>query len=296
MFISIGNFSANIADRLSLVNNIHKFTKQSLNVSRHLSMKEWEELFDLDDDILIVNLDILREKKSVFIILDPDEEISGISLRLVEYIKKINPSIHIYMMLVIKDKKSLTKERVQNQNLNLLVWQEIARCGEISRTFLIDLSLVITKFKISLRNFEKTVSDSVSKIVQNCTFILESDPLYGVKFNTDEIRRISTFGVLMSSDLNNLNEEFFFYLFGEKFEGDSVHKKSNLSTNVFTQKHYIFYLNEEELSDGDNTLSKINSLLDSKGRNCSYSIYESGATNSVYYIIKSTSYVELPKE
>jgi len=296
MFISIGNFSANIADRLSLVSDIHKFTKQSLNVSRYLSMKEWEELFDLDDDILIVNLDILREKKSVFIILDPDEEISGISLRLVEYIKKINPSIHIYMMLIIKDKKSLTKERVSNQNLNLLVWQEIARCGEISRTFLIDLSLVITKFKISLRNFEKTVSDSVSKIVQNCTFILESDPLYGVKFNTDEIRRISTFGVLMSSDLNNLNEEFFFYLFNEKFEGDSVHKKSNLSTNVFTQKHYIFYLNEEELSDGDNTLSKINSLLDSKGRNCSYSIYESGAANSVYYIIKSTSYVELPKE
>lgn len=296
MFISIGNFSANIADRLSSVNDIYKFTNQSLNVSKNISMKQWEELFDLDDHILIVDLDILREKDSVFIVLDCDEEISGISLRLVEYIKKINPYINIYVILIIKDSKSLTKEKIQNQNLNLLVWQEIARCGEISRTFLIDLSLVITKFKISLRNFEKTISDSVSKIIQNCNFVLQNKPLYGVSFQTEDIKRISTFGVLLSNELNSLGDEFFFYEFESRFNGDEAFKKSEISTDVFSQKHYIFYLNEDELNDGDNTLLKINSLLDSKGKNCSYSIYESGAKSSVYYIIKSTSYVELPKD
>lgn len=293
MIISIGNFSASIADQLSKTYKIYKFVSQNSS-DASLTMKQWEDSFDINS--LASHLSSLTEQKNVFIILDPDENISGISLRFVEYLKSINPDVNIYMTIILKDKNSLTKEKIQNQNLNFLVWQEIARCGEIARTFLIDLSLVITKFKINLRNFQKTVSESVSRIIQNCIFILENEPIYGVKFSTEEIRRISSFGVVFLDEPQRFGEEFFFFAFQQKFEGNESFRKSDLSTEVLSQKHYIFYLNEEELSDGDGTLSKINSLLDSKGRNCSYSIYESGAKNSVYYAIKSTSYVETPKD
>lgn len=271
MFISIGNFSSVVADSLKEEGNILKFDHNYFP-RFHQSIKDYEDDFD-EGNIEDSFLHDFKNQNNCFIILDPDENISGISLRLIEKLKQMNKNIYVFMIL--KEVKNLNKDKLFNQNLNFTVFQDIARAGEINRLFLIDLSLVISKFNVSLRNFQKSVSDSLSKIIKNCCFVLQNQPLYGTEFSTSEIKRISTFGIYQD------NLEFYFF---------------NFKVDSFSHKHYLFYLNEEELNDGNNTLLKINSLLSNKDENCSYSIYESGAITSVSYILKSTSYVEQIKD
>lgn len=274
MFISVGDFSCNIN-----INNRDyiRINSQKLNINKQSNMQEFEELFD--PLTLSEELNILKD--NLYILIDSDESISGISLKLIEFIKNKFPNINICVFLILKDKKNLNKNSLSNQELNFIVFQEIARCGEISRVFIIDLPQVISKFTVSLKNFKKEAASKVSNIIENCCFALEKEPLYGTEFITNDIKRISTFGILSSNDLSNLNvEEFYFF---------------NFEHERFTEKHFIFFLNNKEIQNGDQSLLSINSLLENK-ENCSYSIFESGTENSVFYIIKSTSYVEQPKD
>lgn len=268
MFISIGNFSSNILlkeeNKLQLDHNYFS--------SFYTTMKDYEDNFDLASCIECIE-DRKDPNQNYYLIIDPDDNQSGVSLKLIEKLKEMNKNVYVFMIL--KEVKNLNKQKLFNQNLNFTVYQDLARAGEINRLFLIDLSLVISKFNVSLRNFEKSVSESVSKIIKNCCFVLENPPIYGTEFTTPDIKRISTFGILQDK------VEFYFY---------------NFQTDVVSQKHYLFYLNDEELNDGNNTLTNINSLLSNKDESCSYSIYESGATTSITYVIKSTNYVEQIKE
>ncbi len=271
MNIGIGNFSSSIINLLS--DEKLKFNQEYFNDLKHdqsfSSLKEYEDFFIFED----FGFEI--ENKIVSIFIDAESVISGISLKLLEGLKKANNKILVY--LFFKDKKVLTKTLKENQNLNFNVYTDIARCGEIDRLFLIDLSLVISKFSISLKNFENNLVITTANLISNILYILNINPIYGSNFTTNDIKRISTFGIILMNNLDsNSKEEFYFYDF---------------KNDILCQKHYSFLLNEEELNNGNYTISRINTLLDNKENN-SYSIYESINNTSVYYAIKSTSYVE----
>jgi len=234
------------------------------------SMQEYEDKFPLSS--VKKALKGITKKSEVLYVMEGGSHISGVSLRLLEILKKASVTI----LYVVPDRDILTMEERENENLTFSALQDIVRTGDLDRIYLVDLGLVEDYLgDVPLQNFDTALVQTISSTFAMLNYFDHTEPLKTNKKEMPVAVRISTFGLLDSED-----KEHLFY---------------NLE-NV-KDKEYFYGVTKEDMKKSS-LLREIRSRTKSlaKDARCYYSIHSIESDNIQKYVRAHTDRCQIRNE
>ena len=165
------------------------------------SMEEYENNFPVT--AVKRKLKGITKKSEVLYVIEGGENISGVSLRMLEILKKASVKI----LYVIPDRAVLNEEKKQNESLTFKAFQDIVRSGDLDQIILVDLERVeMFLGDIPLENYDKALAYNIVNTFAMLNYFDHIEPVKSTKKQLPVAVRISTFGFI---DPNG--EEHLFY-------------------------------------------------------------------------------------
>ena len=155
------------------------------------SMEEYENNFPVT--AVKRKLKGITKKSEVLYVIEGGENISGVSLRMLEILKKASVKI----LYVIPDRAVLNEEKRQNESLTFKAFQDIVRSGDLDQIILVDLERVeMFLGDIPLENYDKALAYNIVNTFAMLNYFDHVEPIKSTKKQLPAAVRISTFGFI----------------------------------------------------------------------------------------------------
>jgi hypothetical protein len=214
----------------------------------------------------------IDENSEVLYIVEGGGDITGVSLRILDILKKASVTI----LYIVPDRSALNEQERENEDLTFRAFQDIVRSGALKQIILIDLERVETFLgDIPLENYDKVLAHNIVNTFAMLNYFDHIDPVKTTKKKLPVAVRISTLGLLNSEE-----EEFMFY--------DLKHTKD---------KEYCYGVTDKEMKKSSllrEVRNKIKSA--SKETRCYYSIYLIDSEENQKYIRAHTDICQVRNE
>ena len=196
----------------------------------------------------------ITKNSEVLYILEGGDHISGVTLRILEIIKKAKTTV----LYIIPDRDILTEQERENESLTFRALQDIARCGDLSQIILIDLNRVeMFLGDIPLENYDSVVAHNIVNTFAMLNYFDHIDPVKTTKKKLPDAVRISTIGILNSDDEECMfydlqqvkDKEYCYGVTGEDMKKSSLLReiKSNIKkSSKDTRCYYSIFLIESD--------------------------------------------------
>jgi hypothetical protein len=204
----------------------------------------------------------------VLFVVDGSENISAVSLRVLEQIKHCR----ITVLYIRPDLQFLKNDALLNERAVRGILQEYARSSVFERIYLIDVPLVAaTLGDVPIKTYHERVYSAIVGALHMINIFSHADVVIGSSEDPLEFARISTFGFV---------------------EPESGKENLFFSLDFPREKSYYYAFNEEKLQTDGTLLNKVKEqVLEGAHENLktSYAIYETQYDNDYIYITAHSS-------
>ncbi len=234
------------------------------------SMEEYENNFPVT--AVKRKLKGITKKSEVLYVIEGGENISGVSLRMLEILKKASVKI----LYVIPDRAVLNEEKKQNENLTFKAFQDIVRSGDLDQIILVDLERVeMFLGDIPLENYDKALAYNIVNTFAMLNYFDHIEPIKSTKKQLPAAVRISTFGFIDPD-----GEEHLFY-----------------DLQKIKDKEYCYGVTQEDMKKSS-LLREIKDRIKTTEKNmrCHYSIHLIDSDQTQKYIRMYTDICQIINE
>jgi len=234
------------------------------------SMEEYENNFPVT--AVKRKLKGITKKSEVLYVIEGGENISGVSLRMLEILKKASVKI----LYVIPDRAVLNEEKKQNESLTFKAFQDIVRSGDLDQIILVDLERVeMFLGDIPLENYDKALAYNIVNTFAMLNYFDHIEPVKSTKKQLPVAVRISTFGFIDPG-----GEEHLFY-----------------DLQKIKDKEYCYGVTQEDMKKSS-LLREIKDRIKTTEKNmrCHYSIHLIDSDQTQKYIRTYTDICQIINE
>lgn len=234
------------------------------------SMEEYENNFPVT--AVKRKLKGITKKSEVLYVIEGGENISGVSLRMLEILKKASVKI----LYVIPDRAVLNEEKKQNESLTFKAFQDIVRSGDLDQIILVDLERVeMFLGDIPLENYDKALAYNIVNTFAMLNYFDHIEPIKSTKKQLPAAVRISTFGFIDPD-----GEEHLFY-----------------DLQKIKDKEYCYGVTQEDMKKSS-LLREIKDRIKTTEKNmrCHYSIHLIDSDQTQKYIRMYTDICQIINE
>ena len=234
------------------------------------SMEEYENNFPVT--AVKRKLKGITKKSEVLYVIEGGENISGVSLRMLEILKKASVKI----LYVIPDRAVLNEEKKQNESLTFKAFQDIVRSGDLDQIILVDLERVeMFLGDIPLENYDKALAYNIVNTFAMLNYFDHVEPIKSTKKQLPAAVRISTFGFIDPD-----GEEHLFY-----------------DLQKIKDKEYCYGVTQEDMKKSS-LLREIKDRIKTTEKNmrCHYSIHLIDSDQTQKYIRTYTDICQIINE
>lgn len=206
-------------------------------------------------------------KEEVLFVLIGSPDISGATLRILEYVKDCQISV----LYVRPDLNLLSNKKLVQEKILYNVLQEYARSGLFYKLYLVDNTVMEENIgDIPLTTYHSKINEMIVSTLHMINVYKHNEPLLLTDTESSNISRIGTFGF---ADLKTGKETLF-----SKLENT-------------TNKFYIYSLNKDLVEKDGKLLVRIKSQVKEKAVNgvkCGFAIYQNDYGQNYVYVESST--------
>jgi len=265
--IGLGNAGINICRKLS---SLGKYKTVELHGGKALPECETHEEYEASVPKMGNKLK-LGKTQDIWFIVCGASRVSGATLAILEQIK----DREVKVIYIVPDPFFLSSTQKKQHKVVFGVLQEYARSGMIHSLWLID-NKEATKIvgEGALGSYYDNTNSAIANFLANYNWFQKAEPIVGNLHEPKEISRIRTVSI---GDTQNNEEKSYFLL-------DNI-----------TESCYYYSISSEDKENDKQLLSRIRTYLENK-KETTFGIWENGSSNSFFYSVKFTHFIQSEKK